>query len=410
MLMRSFRAWAGLVVVLATVHPRFTRADDSAPAALDETSFLARVAERSPRRAVLDARVRAATAASDAASPRINPTLSYEREAVPSLDASDDFVRLGIELDLGGRRGLARRAAGASARADRSDVEGDAHAYVLEARLAYLDAVHARELAARLDEARIALAGLVEALRSRARQGDTSSYDAERAILELDNLDDDRASAHRRLVIANLRLGSFLGEPATAYRASDPLTLPPGVTAPLPAPQRFEVDAALSRAARAELEARAARQSWIPRLDVTVGMIASRGVDSDGIGYVVGVGGELPLLERGTAAAARARAEARRWHAEAQALGVEASADIEQARRDLTARIAQAEVYAAGPARRAGDLARRAAVAYREGDRPILELLDAQRTARQSTLRAIELVYEARRAELALRRALGRSR
>jgi len=53
-------------------------------------------------------------------------------------------------------------------------------------------------------------------------------------------------------------------------------------------------------------------------------------------------------------------------------------------------------------------LQQRATVAYREGDRPILELLDVHRTARHVAVRALDLIYEARRAELAVRRALGR--
>jgi outer membrane protein TolC len=116
------------------------------------------------------------------------------------------------------------------------------------------------------------------------------------------------------------------------------------------------------------------------------------------------------VFNRGGAAAAHSEAEARRWRSEAHALESDASAEAEQARRELALRIQQAEVYAAGPARRAADLLQRASLAYREGDRPILELLDVHRTARHVAVRALELIYEARRVELAVRRALGRSR
>lgn len=410
MLPRMTRAVAGLVVVLTTLDPVSTRADDGgASASLDQSTFLSRALARSPRWRALDERTRAATAAVGAAGILPNPTLSYERESVPSLDNHDNFVRLGWNLDLAGRRGLAKAAARASAEGERLDVDRDAFLAQLEARLAYVEAMYARDLVARLDEARVPLVGLVEALASRARQGDTSSYDAERATLELDNLDDERASAKRRLELARLRLGALLGEPEASYGAADPLTLPPR-PATAPALVRPDIDAALARATRADREATAARRAWIPRLDLTVGLLSSTSSGVDGVGYVVGIGGELPVFERGGAAAAKHRAEAKRWRSEAEALAIEARGELEQARRELTLRIEQAEAYVAGPGKRASDLARRAAVAYREGDRPILELLDVQRAARHAVLRSLELVYEARRAELALDRVAGRRR
>ncbi|HEY5923626.1 MAG TPA: TolC family protein, partial [Kofleriaceae bacterium] len=245
---------------------------------------------------------------------------------------------------------------------------------------------------------------------SRATQGDASSYDAERAQLELDILDDERADVQRELEVAQLRLGAFVGEPATSYVASDALALPAQPSAgAVAAPKRGDVDAARARAREADRERTAARRTWIPRLELVGGLLATTTMSGDWLGYIVGVGGELPVFDAGGAAAARHRAEAKRWEREAAALASDAVAETEQARRDLVLRIAQAEAFAAGPAKRAVDLQRRASVAYREGDRPILELLDVHRAARHARVRALELVYNARRAELALRRASGRN-
>ena len=411
MLPRITRVVAGLVTTLVVVHPVPTSADQRvAPAALDEPTFLRRVAERSPRRQVFDDRRRLATASIGVASVLPNPTLAYEREAVPGLDAHDDFVRLAFPVDVAGRRGLSAAAARAGADAEHATVERDAFVVQLEARLAYLDAAYARQLLARLDESRIALAAIADALRSRAAQGDASSYDAERAALELEALDDERASARRVLEVARLRLGGLVGEPATPHDAADAITLPARPPEGALVPVRPEVDAALARGRQAERERTAARRRWIPRLDVVAGMLSSASSDGQGIGYIVGIGGDLPLFDRGGASAARSRAEAKRWQSEARALALEAAAESEQARRELALRVEQAEAYAAGPAKRALDLQRRATLAYREGDRPILELLDVHRGARQASVRALELVYEARRADLHLRRALGRDR
>lgn len=410
MLPRIPRAVAGLVMTLVVASPVPTRAEQRvALPTLDEVTFLRRVVERSPRHAVHEARARAAGAAVDAAAVLANPTLSYEREAVPGLETSDDYLRLGWTLDLAGRRGLAKSAARAGADAERATVAREAFVLELEARVTYLEAVRAKQRVAQLDQARSSLATIVEVLQSRAKQGDASSYDAERAALELDTLDDERTDADRALQVAQLRLGAAMGEPAAAYDATDPLTLPaPPIEGAL-APVRPDVDAARARGREADRELAAARRSWIPRFELVVGMMSSTSSAGDGIGYVVGIGGELPLLNAGGAAAARSRAEVKRWESEARALTTEAQAESEQARRDLALRITHAQTYLAGPVKRALDLQRRANVAYREGDRPILELLDVHRTARHAVVRGLDLIYEARRAQLALRRALGRN-
>ncbi|MBA3460849.1 MAG: TolC family protein [Deltaproteobacteria bacterium] len=402
---------AGLAVTFVAVCPVTTRADQrAAPASLDEATFIQRVLAASPRRTALDDRRAAARAQVGAAAQLPNPTVSYEREAVPGLDASDDFLRLGWTIDPSGRRGFAGAAARAGAEAERFTVERDAFVLEIEARLAYLEAVHARELVARLDAARVPLADLVETLRSRSRQGDTSSYDAERAALELDGLDDERATARRTLEVARLQLGALLGEPGSGYDATDVLGLPAKPAGPFGAPHRPDVDAALSRASQADRDLAGARRGWIPRLELVAGVMRSASAGGDGIGYIVGIGGDLPLFNAGGAAAERSRAEAKRWRSEAAALASEARGESEVSRRDLALRIEQAETYLTGPATRAADLQRRAAVAYREGDRTILELLDVQRSARHAAVRAVELIYEARRAELTMRRAQGRHR
>ena len=371
---------------------------------IDEATFLQRVAA-TPRAVALASRASAARAAAGAAGTLPNPTLSYEREAVPSIDAHDDFVRLGWTLDVAGRRGLARAAARAGADAERAAVAHDELALYLEARLAFVTAQYARARIARLDEARAVLATLVDALRTRAQQGDASSYDFDRAALELQLLDDERADAQRELATARLRVGAALGEPRTPYDASDALGLParPQLA---DVPERADVTAARARERQADRELASARRTWVPRFELTIGVLATNA--SDELGYVVGIGGDLPLFDAGGAQAAKARAEVKRWRAERTALLADAAADVAQAHAELVARIAQAESYAAGPAARALDLQRRSTVAYREGDRTILELLDVQRTARSAVLRALELVYAARRAELALARARGR--
>jgi cobalt-zinc-cadmium efflux system outer membrane protein len=400
------RALAWVLVVASTASTSSTRADPAAPIeTLDEATFVARALSRSPRRATYAARRSVANTEARAVAVRPNLSFSYDREAVPGL-STDDFVRVGWVIDVAGRRDLAIAAANAGANAERLDVDREAFVFAIDAQLAYLDAVYAHAQLARLDDARRDLVELVAALRSRSRQGEASGYDADRVALELDGLDDERAGMRRAVELAQLRLGAVLGEPDAAYAPSGVLALP-SLPPPAASPRRPDIDAARARADRADHEAAAARRTWIPRLNLAAGVVLSSSTNGNGLGYLVSLGGDLPVFNRGGGATERARAEATRWRSEAAALAHEVRSEVIQARRELELRIDQAASYAAGVAARVLDLQRRTLVAYREGDRTILEMLDAQRAARTATLRVVELTYEARRAALKLVRAEG---
>jgi cobalt-zinc-cadmium efflux system outer membrane protein len=251
-----------------------------------------------------------------------------------------------------------------------------------------------------LESARSRLAELVDAARGRAAAGDTAEYDAERVALELDLLDDELTGARRDLAKARIALGGLLGTPEVPIDAGDDLALP--TVRDAGEVVRADVTAAERRADAARVEVRHARRGWFPRLELGVGVQFS-GVEAlDGVGYFVLVGGELPLFDRGGAAARKAAAAAAMWDAEAAALSAEASAGVRAAREDLASVVAQAATFRDGAAGRASTLITGAEVAYREGDRSIVELLDALRTSRTAQVRIVELMREARDAELTL--------
>jgi cobalt-zinc-cadmium efflux system outer membrane protein len=392
-------------VALYARAPRSARADE--PRSLDEATFLAELATRSPRLRAGAAAAEAADAAVDAAGVRPNPSLRWEREAVPSFDSHDDFVELTLPLDLSGRRGLAISAARGEARAAAADADRAALALVIDARRAYAIAAAARQRVAALEASRVRLAELVESLRTRAASGDTAQYDAERVALELDLLDDDLSTARRELAEARIVLGGLLGTPEAPVDAADDLQLPAAIEPTAPA--RDDVAAARHRAAAARGELRHARRGWFPRLELGVGLLIAGAGDEDGLGYLVTVGAELPLLDRGGAAARKAAAAAERWEAEAEALAAEATAGAAAATAAVSAAADQARTFREGAARRAAKLTASVEVAYREGDRSIVELLDALRADRSAQVRVVELFREAREAELELWLAQGRA-
>ncbi len=396
-------ALAALGTALCALVPGIARADELR--SLDESTFLAELQDRSPRLDASAARVRAAEAAIDIAGVRPNPSLSWEREAVPGLSTHDDFVRLSIPLDFSGRRSLGLAAARTEADAADADARHADFAVEIAARRAYARAAVSRQLLAALEPGRARLVELVESLQTRADSGDAAAYDAERAALELELLEDELAAARRDLDAARATLGGLLGTPETPIDAADDVALP--IVVEVEDTARADVTAARRRAEASRTEARQARR-WFPRLELGLGLLVA-GNDADtGVGYVISIGGELPIFDRGGAAARRAAAEAAMWDAEADALVVEADAAVVAARTALTASTTQARAFADGAAQRASRLTRGAEVAYREGDRSIVELLDALRVERTTTVRALELLLEARDAELDLWRALGR--
>jgi outer membrane protein TolC len=179
---------------------------------------------------------------------------------------------------------------------------------------------------------------------------------------------------------------------------------------PTPAGQvgtRGDVRAARLRVEQAEHELSAARRLWIPGLLLSGGLKMTEVDGERATGYVAGLALELPLFDNGQAERARSSARRRQRRAEARAAERSALLAVATATDELARRVAQVKSYQQGPVTRLPDLVRRALTTYREGDRPIFELLDAYRTARDVRLRYLEIRRIAKKADIALRRALG---
>lgn len=409
----SARPWCAIgaaVAAAVAVAAAPARADEHPYPALERAALSARLTSGPP--AVRAARARVDVAAADVgiAGARPNPSLGWEREAVPGRDAHDDFVRLTVPIDPSGRRGIRAGAARAALDAARADAERTAAEVAHDAHTAYARAAHARQRAVVLDATRAQLAELVDTLAARARGGDAADLDATRAGLELDLLDDLRTTARRDRDDAERALAAALGERG-GYTAVDDLRAPAAGT-PAPA-ARADIEAARHRAEAARREARAAARGWVPELELSIGLMASAdGGDVGGagrteLGYVVGLRGTLPFLDRGGAIARRERAEARAWTLEAAALTATASADAERLRARVAALGEQIAAFEAGPRARASALVRRTTSAHRDGARDLLDVIDAHRAARDVELRVLDLLLDRELASIELARSEG---
>jgi len=281
-----------------------------------------------------------------------------------------------------------------------------------EELLAYYDVVIA-EL--RVDVLADAASNLEEAARvldRREAAGSASGYESTRFAIATQLGASRLAEARGVLASARARLGALLGVPSGWSIAATELELiAPG------AEDAIVADRGASRPAiaRARESVRLADQAedragwaWVPAIELGAGM--KRANDSgadDGHGYVVGVSLDIPLFDHGQAERERAGAQRALATARSQALARRIDADVESAlavfrsARDELARFESrttAEVDALLVAAQSG---------YREGERTIVELLDAQRARTDVAERRLELLASAKRAEGRLRAAAG---
>lgn len=386
------------------------------PRRISAAELLARVGEADPRLEVLAARVEEARAELEGARALPNPSITYNREEVFAREQSlpEDYLSLAVPIELAGRRRLRIEAAAAGVRA--TEAEAERARLVLE--LDALDLFHeAAALQARVEvlrERRDAMTRLLEAVRARTAAGDASGYDLVRVELELGGHEDLLVDAERELAAARRSLALLAGEPAGAeLEAAGGLELPP---APPPAvvlagaalEGRGDYRASRLRAASAEHELAAARRAWVPTLQLSGGLKSSSSGTDTAWGYTAGLTLALPILDRGQSDRARAAAARRLALADARVVERTIRLELQRARDALALRVAQVTRYEQANLLRLGALVRQAEVSYREGERPVFELLDAYRTARDVRLRHLELRREAKRSELALWRALGR--
>jgi outer membrane protein TolC len=375
------------------------------PITLDEA--LRRATEQSPSAQAIALGIERARAEIGAAGLWPNPALSVSREE--SAGTVERFENLSLPFVLTNRLSLERTSARsglaaeeASARQERAELRARVHE-------TFLDLLLSQERTVALETGRSRLSDLVEALRAREREGESSGFDRMRAERELAELEVDLAGSNGGLRGARAALAAFIGAPSETLSVAGSL----GPGAPLPgleearalARRRGDVVALDAQAERADLLARAARRRVIPEPSVLAGRKTTEDGGPEPSGPVLGISFSIPLFDRGQGARGVSAAEAALLRARREALARQVEAEAEAAyARAVAARDAEEIYVAAGDAEQLVSIAR---AAYEGGVMRILELLDAYRTALAAQLRLLELQAAARRAEAVLGRALG---
>lgn len=398
--MRAFvvRAALGAVLLPASVVAQ------SPP--LTESEALARLSPDSPQVRAARSPVAIVRADVAAAARWPNPRVSWDREAVGGI--TEQITAVAQPLPLSGRRQLERSAASALVDAASSRADDQIRRTRADLRLAFADVRAAQVREQELMRAAERLGTLAGMLARREAAGDTAGFDRLRADREVLDLEADRAVAAADRMRAQGLLGSFLGSVTdpTAIVVSEQRS---GWTV-LPA-----VDVLVERAAsvsgelvalRHEMEAarfaeRAAGRRIVPEPEVLAGTKSSNALGGH-VGSVITLQAVLPLFDRARAERGLAAARAAQAKARDEVLRLTLRSQIAALRAVTIDRRAAADRYRASALVQADELERIAQVSYDSGERGILELLDAYRTAAAARLRQAVLDNAVRQAEIEL--------
>ena len=373
---------------------------------LTESQAIARLTSESPR-------VQAARASVDVARADVldagrwpNPRVTFNREAVAGV--AEHMLMVAQPLPITGRRALAAGAAAARVEAVSSRFEEQVRRLRADLRRAFTDLWVAQARERELLRTRDRLQELAGTLARRESEGDAAGFDRLRAERDIIDIEADRAGAASDRIRAQAILASYFPEP------SGPVAIE-AVRMEVAAPDLPGVDELVMHAEAAHgefaalrhdldaaaLSERAAARRTIPEPEVVAGTKSSN-VSGGDTGSIIGVHVALPLFDRSRPERAAAQARARQVRAETDAFRLTLRAQIAAWRTAVVERRAIADRYRAAVTATADQIERIALVSYDAGERGILELLDAYRTASAARVRQTALDAAVREAEIEL--------
>lgn len=351
----------------------------------------------------------AATHAARGARALSNPELVVAPTALGEAGA-DSAVLFSQPLEINGSRQARSDIATHRAAAARHDANALRRGVALQVRQAYWDLAQAQELV-RLNQQNLEhLRAIRDAVQKQLDAGAVPGVQVTKADVELARARQEVAVAELAVSQARAVLNVLMGRPAgAALTASDPLVFEP--VSPdrdrlvAAAANRPEIAAARAQVAAARGEIRAAKLRRTPDLAVQ----ARRETFDSGSDSGVAVAITLPLLDWGSAKAARKQAEAEAASREKQFQAVtnQLEGEVERAIARMEASASVVREYEAGILTRSEELAAAARKGYEKGATGYLEVLEAQRTLLSVKTRYTEALAEHARALAQLEWASG---
>jgi len=397
------RALVLCAVLAAVVLPSSAGAQSLS---LTESEVLARLSPNSPRVRAIRASVDVARADVLAAGRWPNPRVTFDRESVAGV--TEVMTMVAQPVPISGHRGLLVDAATALAEASSSRADDEMRRARADLRVSFAQLMTAQVRERELTASRDRLRALADVLAKREAAGDAAGFDRLRAEREVFDVDADRAVAASERARAQATLASFFDAPADATRivaiaAVASNASPPPVEALVEQAEsiRGELLALRKEIEAARFSERAADRRRIPDPEIVAGTKSST-VGGGDVGSVLTIHAAIPLFDRARPDRALARARAAQAQARIEAFRAVLRADIAAVRAAVLERRETAERYRSAAVAGAGQIERIAQVSYDAGERGILELLDAYRTAASARIRQAALDAAARQAEIEL--------
>ena len=395
------------VVIRATFAAVLLPSIASAQAlSLTESDALSRLSAESPRVRAVRSSVELARADVLAAQRWPNPRLSIDRESVAGV--TEYLTTVAQPLPITGRRGLEAQAASTLVGASTNRADDAIRRARADLRLAFAQLVAAQARERELTRARDELRELATILARREAAGDAAGFDRLRAEREVLDLDADRAAAiadrrRAQAALAGFFTGSIDAAQVVAVERTNPSPVIPAADTLIARAEsmRGELLALQKEVEAARFAVRAADRRFVPEPEIVAGTKSSS-IGAGDIGSVVSVQASLPLFDRGRPEHALALARSNQAQARIDAFRQTLRADITALLAALQERRQAADRYRSAAVDNASQIERIARVSYDAGERGILELLDAYRTAATARIRQASLDLGVREAEIEL--------
>jgi cobalt-zinc-cadmium efflux system outer membrane protein len=364
---------------------------------------------------VLAARSRLAEA--DAALRGARSHFGVQAEIAPGGGYTNGNALLSHRLDFGGRISAESRKALADRDAALADLASAQLRVAAESRMAYFDAVRAKEAEKVADDSLSVVRQIGQAVKRRVEIGEAPAVQATRAEVEVARVEQDVLRLRGERLAREATLNLLLGRPANS-----PLTLadtlstpsPPGETVPL-----------IERALRERPDLLAARS----RVEGQKGAVAMAKAEGrpDAFAEVASdtwsldrqpfqgrnLGAQLriafPLLDGGRLRAGvhKALAVVNEREADLKSLELAARIEIEQAVAELTSAREIVSNYRSTIVPRTEELLAATRSGFETGLSSFVDVLDAQRVSRQIRSEYLAALHDAVRARIGLDLALG---
>jgi len=400
---RSFMAFTLLFVGQTAAASPLTE-EDAVSKALGNGAF----------NASLDAEHAAALGTAAGAGRWQNPQIQWGREQLTTSNADEDILVMTQQIDFSGRLGLESDAAEIDAKVVALRQRQVRAHRVARARQAFFAILFEQHRLGVLQRWRQQLADLAQAVRRRAEAGDAADYEARRLETQLARLDASmvvagtkRESAWTDLVILMGQGSDVKMDWPRVQGVLSPGTAGQSQSSPEAITGRGDVAALGAERDAAIARERAATRWWVPRLNLQGGYKGVREGATENHGVVVGVGIELPLLDRGQGEDDTQAAIARGATAKMNSLTWASTQKLREGTLAVAELLGAVSAMNQGAAQSAEDLAGTAQQSYLAGELSVVELLDAHHNALETKLQVLALQLRARNAMIDVEREMG---